>query len=136
MKLITLLVISFLSFLAACTPPEFKETRIPLLHLGGNEYLYVGMDKTVRGGSPIDYGYSLRSTKDGRVLLTFEFPPKEVRLEDFNGDGVKDLVHIVTDRKVEGINPLDFGYSLRVALGIGNGTFKEATVVKTFKAIN
>ena len=107
--------------------------HLQMINAGNSEYLYVKPDRNVKGDG-IRVGYSLRSTKDGRVVHTFQYAPKEVRLEDFDGDGVKDLIYIVPDRNVRG-DGVRIGYSMRVAPGKGDGNFQQAKVVSTFDSI-
>ncbi len=133
-NIIILLLVMASWFLVGCdqAPPP----HIPMIKLGNNAYLYVAVDEKVAGVSGLHFGYSLRSSKDDRILQTFIAAPKEVRLEDFDGDGVKDIVYIVIDKTVSGSTPLNYGYSMRVALGKKDGTFQLAKVIKTFKSIN
>ncbi len=110
-----------------------EEQHLPMLNAGNGEYLYVKPDQNVQGvGIMVDY--SLRSTKDGRTVHTFQYAPIELRLEDFDGDGVKDLIYIVPDQNVKGVGIM-VGYSMRVALGKGDGTFQQAKVVSTLNSI-
>lgn len=110
--------------------------HLKMINVGSGEYLYVKPDPDVRGVNSLYIGYSLRTTKDDKVLHTFQYKPKEVRLEDFDGDGVKDLVYVVPDPNVKGLSGLHIGYSMRVALGKGDGTFLQASVVATFDSIS
>ncbi|MBN2093964.1 MAG: hypothetical protein JW740_01135 [Candidatus Zambryskibacteria bacterium] len=107
--------------------------HLSMINAGNSEYLYVKPDQNVKGAG-FNVGYSLRSTKDGRVVHTFQYAPKEVRLEDFDGDGVKDLIYIVPDQNVKGAG-FNVGYSMRVALGKSDGNFQQAKVVSTFDSI-
>ena len=132
-NIIVILLIGLVAFMAGCdssSPPHLK-----MINVGESEYLYVKSDQKVKGASVLCAGYSLRSTKNDKVLHTFQHRPKEVRFEDFDGDGVKDLVYIVPDPNVKGVSGLTAGYSMRVALGNGNGTFCQAKVVATFDSI-
>jgi uncharacterized lipoprotein NlpE involved in copper resistance len=131
--IIALVSLVSLVILVGCNNEEPQ--HLQMLNAGNSEYLYVKPDRNVNGYNGLHIGYSLRSTKDGRVLHTFQYSPQEVRLDDFDGDGVKDLVYIVLDRNVKGHDGLHIGYSMRVALGKGDGSFQQAKVVTTFDSI-
>lgn len=127
---LSLALLALVIFLAGCGATE---QHLQMLNAGNGEYLYVKPDQSVKGDS-FRIGFSLRSTKDGRVVQEFQYAPLEVRLEDFDGDGVKDLVYVIADPKVKG-DAFNIGYSMRVALGIGDGSYKPAKVVSTFATI-
>jgi len=131
--ILALTVLVSLAVLVGCDGGEPQ--HLQMLNAGNGEYLYVKLDQNVKGSDGLHIGYSLRSTKDGRVLHTFQYAPQEVRLDDFDGDGVKDLVYIVLDPSVKGFDGLHIGYSTRVALGKGDGSFQQAKVVATFDSI-
>ena len=129
----TILALSALVSLMALVGCNSEPQHLQMINVGNSEYLYVKPDQNVKGDG-IHVGYSLRSTKDGRVVHTFQYAPKEVRLEDFDGDSVKDLIYIVPDKNVQG-DGIYIGYSMRVALGKGDGNFQKAKVVSTFGSI-
>ncbi len=130
--LLALVALVLLAVLADC---DEEPQHLQMLNVGNSEYLYIKPDSNVKGYDVLHMGYSLRSTKDGRVLHTFQHTPREVRLDDFDGDGVKDLVYIVPDPSVRGYDILRMGYSVRVALGKGDGNFQEAKVVTTLDSL-
>jgi hypothetical protein len=126
------LIIALTAFgLAACN----DEQPLPLIKADTGEYFVLKYDQKVKGATNMVVGLSMTSTKDDRVIHTFESKPLKLQLDDFDGDGIKDLVYVVYDQNVKGPTSLTVGVSLRVALGKGDGTFGEAQVVKTFASI-
>lgn len=130
-----LLALAALVSLAVLVDCDEEPQHLQMLNTGSGEYLYVKPDRNVRGLDALSIGYSLRSTKNGRVLHTFQSAPREVRLDDFDGDGVKDLVYIVPDPNVKGSDSFSIGYSMQVALGKGDGSFQQSKMVTTFDSI-
>ena len=116
-------------FIIGCNTPH-----IEMLNAGNGEYFILQPDQNVKGDWPL-VGYALRSSKDNRVICTFQNRPVELRFEDHNGDGVKDLIYIRHDQNVKGDWPL-VGYSMWVAIRNCNGTFQPARMITTFPTLN
>src|SRR3989344_2344828 len=129
---LALVALISLAMLGGCDG-ELQHTSV--FNDDSGEYLTVKIDQRVSGNTCIDrIGYSLTSRKDGRVVYTFQYAPKKMRLEDYDGDGVKDLVYVVPDQSVRG-DAIYIVYSMRVALGKGDGNFRQSKVVQTFDSL-
>ncbi|MDA2921764.1 hypothetical protein MYX07_00680 [Patescibacteria group bacterium AH-259-L07] len=137
-----LAAIGFSILLAGCdnaSPPPAEPIRADINNDGTVEFVYLEMDKS-RTGNDRWYDWDLKAVgaygesqlSQPVVLLSFETKPENLRVEDYNSDGINDIVFLAVDKSITG-NDRYYDWHLIVALGDGNGQFSKNQIVATFE---
>lgn len=137
-----LVVIAFSIFFVGCDnapPPPTDPIRADINNDGSVEFVYLEMDKSKTGNDEYyDWdakamkGYGEKQLTEPIVLLSFENKPEDLRIEDYDDDGINDIVFLIIDRNITGKDNY-YDWHLMVALGTGNGQFSKPQIVATFE---
>ncbi|MEK6834885.1 MAG: hypothetical protein AABX61_01330 [Nanoarchaeota archaeon] len=86
-------------------------------------------DLIVRSGEEKDFG-------EPKLLQRFRYvKPKEIKIEDINGDENQDLVYLIYNPKESGFGFPENIYDLLVRYGNGDGTFQQPKLLQRYKGI-
>jgi hypothetical protein len=140
--IVVLVVMVIFVFFAGClneSPVPAEPIRADINSDNSTEFVYLEMDESKTGNDEY-YDWDLKAMKGyGKehlsaptVIMSFETKPENLRIEDYNGDGINDVVFLIIDRSTAG-NDTYYDWHLMVTLGTGSDQFLKPKIIATFE---
>lgn len=120
-------------------PPPADPIRADIDNNGSAELIYLEMNRSKTGNDSyydwnlkVAKGYGEMQLAQPTIVLSFETEPENLRIEDYNNDGINDIVFLIIDRSRTGKDDY-YDWHLMVALGTGSGKFSNPQIIATFE---
>ncbi|MFA5714634.1 MAG: hypothetical protein WC998_02755 [Candidatus Paceibacterota bacterium] len=134
--IVVLVVMVIFVFFAGClTPTPADPIRADINSDNSTEFIYLEMDES-KAGNDWDLkamkGYGKEHLSAPTVIMSFETKPENLGIEDYNGDGINDVVFLIINRSAAG-NDRYYDWHLMVTLGTESGQFLKPKIIATFE---
>ena len=141
--IILIILIISLALCAGCTSNENSPAAIYIDVDGDNftDFVYLEVDETTSGKDDY-YNWNLKKIKSyGKenlsqtaitTIMSFETKPENLRIEDYDGDGINDILFFLIDRGRTGEDSY-YDWDLMVARGDGTGSLLKPTIIASFE---
>jgi len=140
--IIAMVILMSSIFFAGCSSEEMptpEPIRADINSDGSTEFVYLEVDES----RVVDYlycwnltarkGYGESHLSEPIVLMSFDYKPEDIRIEDYNGDGVNDVVYLMIDKTTTDKDN-HYVWHLMVAYGAQNYRFANPQIIATFES--